>query len=145
MSIYQPALAGRSNLNQRCDLNIMGWDTFKNLTAILAVLVFLSASLTPLAHAQLSGPPPPDTHAHAKSSGIEATHAVGHQAGTSLGSPFNHSHPHNPADHSHDTPGIAAYRGQTLPSASNRWRSVVATAQVVPVFFGIERPPRFDR
>jgi len=115
----------------------------KQLSVLLAFLVFLSASFAHLAHAQVNGSPHPDKpDPVAFLSGDAGAHEHRHLPERIQDGKFKHGLHHNPADHSHDVSAIADYRDRSSPSLSNKWRSRFAVAQVDYLLFGIERPLR---
>jgi hypothetical protein len=69
-------------------------------------------------------------------------HGHSHDDGETFEQKANHSHDHNPADHSHEIPHLAPY---AHPFAGNMVRSLVAP---IPQFIqpeaihGLDRPPK---
>jgi hypothetical protein len=54
----------------------------------------------------------------------------------------NHSHAHDPTDHTHEIPAPADPGGHAFPVFSQSWRAVAPPSHGDDSSFGIERPPR---
>ncbi len=121
-------------------MRLSGFNTYRTLLAFLMLLV---STMAPLAHAKTG-----EMVHHAAIEDIATTdqvpeHGHGHDIEDPKDYRSNDSHQHNPADHSHDVPGISALSGQTsLDSYRNR-QSISTTSQVDRALFDIDRPPRF--
>ena len=121
---------------------IMRWNGFNIYPALLSMLMLLSVTLAPLVHAHVDEsitlvtfdyvtlPDEPNEHGHS------------HEVDEAHDSKFNHTHDHNPADHSHDVPGITKPLNQIPVSVSDDWRSFSAASLVDHLSFNIDRPPR---
>lgn len=116
---------------------------FKTYRGLLALLMLIAITMGNLAHAKTTE----ISHPAALEDIVTIDHSHEHRHSHGIEGPkdqtFNHSHDHNPADHSHDIPGISTILSQaSLYSFSNQ-RSIPATSQVDRVSFNIDRPPRF--
>ena len=121
----------------------MGLSGFKIYRTLLALLMLLAATSGTLTHAKTSE----ISHfATFEDTAItDHSHEDGHRHDieTSKSQTVTHTHDHNPADHSHDVPGMMRIPGQTSLYASTNWRSVSTTSQADRFSFNIDRPPRF--
>jgi len=124
-------------------INIMrlgGFKIYRTLLASLMLLVTTSGTLALAKTTEVSYfaaledfATTDHSHEHGHSHDIEAP----------KGQTVTHTHDHNPADHSHDVPGMMRIPSQTSLYASSNWRPISATSQVDRLSFNIDRPPRF--
>ncbi len=116
---------------------------FKTYRILLALLMLLATATGTLAHAKTSEVShfvavenmPTTDHSH--------EHGHSHDIEDSKDQTATHTHDHNPADHSHDVPGISTILGQTSLYLITNRRAISKTSQVDRASFNIDRPPRF--
>jgi len=109
---------------------------------LLSVLMLLSVTLAPLVHAHVDESTTLVTLDSVALPDEPSKHGHNHDVDETHDSKFNHTHDHNPADHSHDVPGITRFLSQIPVSISDDWRSFSATSLVDRLSFNIDRPPR---
>ena len=128
----------------------MHWHNYKLFPALIGTLVFLSMAFSTLVHASIDVSTSHDTVKHAvffteteeHGSNEREEHGHSHEISIPPGGDFNHSHEHNPADHTHEVPGVVGYRGQSSTLIPEKWQSAVTIDQDDYLLFGIMRPPR---
>ena len=121
----------------------MRLDGFKTYRGLLALLMLLATAFGHLAHAKTNELVHPVALESAATTDHLHDHGHSHDTQVPKNHTSNHAHDHNPADHSHDVPGISAILSETPPYSFSDRQSVPATSQVDRMSFDIDRPPRF--
>tara|TARA_R110002153_G_scaffold28772_12_gene88539 strand:+ start:711 stop:1076 length:366 start_codon:yes stop_codon:yes gene_type:complete len=116
---------------------------FKTYRGLLALLMLLATTFSPLAHAKTNEPVYLVTSEEVATTDHLHDHGHSHDVEAPKDHTSNHAHDHNPADHSHDVPGISAILSETPPYSFSDRQSVSVTSQVDRMSFDIDRPPRF--
>jgi len=118
---------------------------FKIYRTLLALLMLLASTLGPLAHAKTNGMVHHDAIQDMATTDQMPEHGHGHSHDIEppKDHTLDHSHEHNPADHSHEVPGNFTIPSQISPNFFSNRRSISVTSQVDRVSFDIDRPPRF--
>jgi hypothetical protein len=113
----------------------------KYFSVLIAFLLLISGSLTPLVHPKFDVPVTPGNLIHITLSDDAETHEHDHNK-VLQSEKFGHSNNHNPADHSHDGPDIEEYRRLSTSDIHDRWPVIITITQAQNLMFDIEFPPR---